>query len=80
MCPDDLWLRPRDILCTLLGTTDKDRQASYINKLCEGARRIFTAQPTVVSVEAPAKVFGDIHGQFRDLLLLFSRFNNPRIL
>jgi hypothetical protein len=61
-------------LCLLLGTSDKDRHLSYIQILSEAACKIFTAQPTVVNVEQPCKVFGDIHGQFRDLLLLFSRY------
>jgi hypothetical protein len=62
------------VLCLLLGTSDKDRHLSYIQILSEAACKIFTAQPTVVNVEQPCKVFGDIHGQFRDLLLLFSRY------
>ena len=35
------------------------------------------AQSMVVSVQAPAKVFGDIHGQLRDLLALFARYGFP---
>lgn len=31
-------------------------------------------QPTLVRVKAPVKVFGDIHGQMRDLLLLLCRY------
>jgi hypothetical protein len=69
----DIWINKRDILCLLLGTSDKDRHLSYIQMLAEAACKIFTAQPTVVTVAQPCKVFGDIHGQFRDLLLLFSR-------
>jgi serine/threonine-protein phosphatase PP1 catalytic subunit len=41
--------------------------------LADAVRKILAAQPTVVRVDAPCKVLGDIHGQFRDLLLLFSR-------
>ena len=43
-----------------------------IGRLCQDVQRIATAQPMVVQVPAPAKVFGDIHGQLRDLLMLFS--------
>ena len=39
--------------------------------------RVVSAQPTLVSVPAPAKIFGDVHGQLRDLLLLFREFGLP---
>eukprot|EP00941_MAST-03F_sp_MAST-3F-sp1_P004955 g4955.t1 len=32
---------------------------------------------TLVSVEAPIKVFGDIHGQFNDLLQFFEQYSAP---
>ena len=48
-----------------------------IGRLCYDVQRIATAQPMVVQVPAPAKVFGDIHGQLRDLLMLFSRYGFP---
>jgi diadenosine tetraphosphatase ApaH/serine/threonine PP2A family protein phosphatase len=48
-----------------------------IGRLCHDVQRIATAQPMVVQVPAPAKVFGDIHGQLRDLLMLFSRYGFP---
>lgn len=70
----NIWVSKRDILCLLLGTSDRDRHLNYIQILSEAACKIFTAQPTVVNVEPPCKVYGDIHGQFRDLLLLFSRY------
>jgi hypothetical protein len=70
----NIWISKRDIICLLLGTSDRDRHLSYIQILSEAACKIFTAQPTVVNVEPPCKVYGDIHGQFRDLLLLFSRY------
>jgi hypothetical protein len=48
-----------------------------IGRLCEHVKRIAIAQPMVVQVPAPAKVFGDIHGQLRDLLMLFCRYGFP---
>eukprot|EP00854_Cymbomonas_tetramitiformis_P010953 gene10953-12951_t len=45
--------------------------------LCEEATKILQRQEMVVDVEAPAKVFGDIHGQFCDVLLLFKMYGIP---
>ena len=45
--------------------------------LCAETRRILSAQPIVLSVPQPCKVFGDIHGQLRDLLLLFREYGFP---
>ena len=38
---------------------------------------ILRCQPMVVDVPAPCKVFGDVHGQLRSLLLLFASFGFP---
>ena len=40
-------------------------------QLANEAIRVLKAQPTLCQVQLPCKVFGDIHGQFRDLLILF---------
>lgn len=45
--------------------------------LATGARTVLAQQPSVVHVESPCKVFGDIHGQLRDLLLLFHTYGVP---
>lgn len=38
---------------------------------------IFKQENVLVEVEAPIKVFGDIHGQFVDLLRLFDLVGYP---
>ena len=35
------------------------------------------AQASMVDVGLPCKVFGDIHGQFRDILLLLRQYGFP---
>jgi len=44
--------------------------------IAKAAGNIVASQPIMVSTDAPCRVFGDIHGQLRDLLLLFHAFGN----
>jgi len=39
--------------------------------------KIVQEQPMVLRVEAPVKVFGDIHGQYQDLMRFFDLFSSP---
>ncbi|MBA0658178.1 hypothetical protein Goklo_010410 [Gossypium klotzschianum] len=48
-----------------------------IADLCESAERIFTVEPTVLQLKAPIKIFGDLHGQFGDLMRLFDEYGAP---
>ncbi|KAL4285556.1 hypothetical protein GQ457_16G007800 [Hibiscus cannabinus] len=48
-----------------------------IADLCESAERIFCAEPTVLQLKAPIKIFGDLHGQFGDLMRLFDEYGSP---
>lgn len=34
-------------------------------------------EPTVLQLKAPVKVFGDLHGQFGDLMRLFDEYGFP---
>lgn len=45
--------------------------------LANTARKVVAAQPVVCEATAPCRVFGDIHGQLRDLLILFRAFGSP---
>ena len=48
-----------------------------IISLCEWFEGVVKKQPMVLRLRAPIKVYGDIHGQFPDLLRLFSRYGTP---
>ncbi|KAG8461178.1 hypothetical protein KFE25_002367 [Diacronema lutheri] len=50
---------------------------STIKWLCTEAQKAFAAEGTVVDLRAPVKVFGDIHGQFADLMRLFREYGAP---
>ncbi|XP_057748777.1 serine/threonine-protein phosphatase BSL3 isoform X2 [Arachis stenosperma] len=45
--------------------------------LCDSAERIFSSEPTVLQLRAPIKIFGDLHGQFGDLMRLFDEYGAP---
>jgi diadenosine tetraphosphatase ApaH/serine/threonine PP2A family protein phosphatase len=53
-------------------------KADEISALCAAARELMLSQPAVVDVQAPAKIFGDIHGQLSDLLLFFHTYGMPQ--
>lgn len=45
--------------------------------LCDIAEKIFEAEPSVLNLQAPVKIFGDLHGQFGDLMRLFDEYGTP---
>ncbi|KAG6433133.1 hypothetical protein SASPL_104741 [Salvia splendens] len=48
-----------------------------IADLCDSAERIFASEPSVLQLKAPVKIFGDLHGQFGDLMRLFDEYGSP---
>ena len=48
-----------------------------IHILCDMASQIICEQPMVLDVKAPVKIFGDIHGQFTDLMKFFYIYGCP---
>ncbi|XP_065031386.1 serine/threonine-protein phosphatase BSL1 homolog [Musa acuminata AAA Group] len=48
-----------------------------VGELCHAAEQIFRQEPTVLPLKAPIKVFGDLHGQFGDLMRLFDEYGFP---
>ncbi|CAE7547703.1 BSL3 [Symbiodinium sp. CCMP2592] len=73
---DRYWLLNGAALEKLLGKGES-QQADKICLLAKACSRQCSSYPSLVRVRAPAKVFGDIHGQLRDLLLLFGLFGKP---
>jgi hypothetical protein len=47
--------------------------------LAADAIRVLSAQCSLAEVDLPCKIYGDVHGQFRDLLLLFRQYACRRV-
>lgn len=48
-----------------------------IAELCDAAERLFSQESSVLQIRAPVKIFGDLHGQFGDLMRLFDEYGSP---
>ncbi|KAH8055637.1 phosphoprotein phosphatase [Aureococcus anophagefferens] len=69
------WLGgPGQCLEALFGAGDEARWATAVVRLASAAKKIAAGQPGLVRARLPTKIFGDVHGQLRDLLVLFGSF------
>ncbi|KAL6454666.1 PPZ1 Serine/threonine-protein phosphatase PP-Z1 [Candida maltosa Xu316] len=50
---------------------------SEIEMICSSAREIFLSQPSLLELSPPVKVVGDVHGQYLDLIRIFSKCGFP---
>ncbi|CAM6043751.1 unnamed protein product [Sphagnum compactum] len=48
-----------------------------IAELCDASERLFARESSVLQIRAPVKIFGDLHGQFGDLMRLFDEYGSP---
>lgn len=52
-------------------------KAEQIIALCNVAEDIIVNQPMILQAKPPLKIFGDIHGQFTDLMSFFALYGTP---
>ena len=72
-------LRPKDWVNKPLDEEDSTfcLDIETVMALIDQCMKIVQEQPMVLKVEAPVKVFGDIHGQYQDLMRFFDLFSAP---
>lgn len=51
--------------------------SQQIIALCDQAEEIIKKQPMILRFESPAMIFGDIHGQYSDLMRFFDLWGSP---
>jgi len=52
-------------------------KSEQIINLCNLAEEIIVSQPMILQAKPPLKIFGDIHGQFTDLMSFFALYGAP---
>jgi len=69
----------QDKLSTLFSGSIRDPRdvGRAFEQLCGEAQQILASQPSLLEVKPPAKVYGDLHGQFRDMLLHLFHWGFP---
>ena len=72
-------LRPREWIEKSLDDEDIQfkMEPEVVINLIDECMKIVEEQPMVLKVEAPVKIFGDIHGQYQDLMRFFDLYSAP---
>ena len=70
-------LRPREWNAQFDGNGYFAFRREHIIALAEECQKVLEDQPMVLRVDAPIKVFGDIHGQYQDLMRFFDLWSTP---
>jgi diadenosine tetraphosphatase ApaH/serine/threonine PP2A family protein phosphatase/Ca2+-binding EF-hand superfamily protein len=76
---DSRWMNGGNCLLKMFGCSELQECVDLIRWLAEDCCRVLKAEPVCAHVSSPVKVFGDIHGQFRDLLLLLREYGYPSL-
>lgn len=71
-------LRPREwIEKQNIEDSKFDLDVGVVFELISKTIKIVEDQPVILRLEAPIKIFGDIHGQYQDLMRFFDLYNAP---
>jgi protein phosphatase len=52
--------------------------ADEVKSLTRDCIKVVASQPMVLRINTPVKVFGDVHGQYIDLMTFFARWGEPK--
>lgn len=66
-----------DISTTVRSVHAAVAQQSRASAIYNVAACVLQTEPTVLKLKAPIKIFGDLHGQFGDLMRLFQEYGMP---
>lgn len=74
-----LLLRPKEWLEKINDKDDSkfELEVGTVFDLIHKTMKVVEEQPIVLKLEAPIKIFGDIHGQYHDLMRFFDLYNMP---
>ena len=69
-------LKPKDYVSNPPGSTFVLRK-EYVLELAKEFQTLLETQPIIVNLRTPVKIFGNIHGNFQDLMRIFDLWKTP---